>query len=160
MAQIAAPSLLAAATGILGSAWASGSIASFTLFGVPTALALPSQQAQIWHQLYLRGMGTMPKVAITVGLAYAYAAYDTASRRGKWQGFAAGAVLMVGIVPFTLTMRSTNETIINLAKGAATMSHGQVSDLLKKWATMNAIRALLPLAGAIVGSLTLWNNIA
>jgi hypothetical protein len=106
-------------------------------------------------------MGLMPKIAVTVGLSYAWAAYDTASRRGKWQGFAAGGALMVAIIPFTIIfMKSTNQALIGVATEAATMSGEQVAGLIKTWSSFNIVRATLPLVGAVVGSLTLWSNIA
>jgi hypothetical protein len=161
MAQFPTSSLVAVATGIIGSAWTSGAMASFTVFSMPTALDFPSQQAQLWNDLFVRGFAWMPKLAVTVGLSYAWAAYDTANRRGKWQGFIAGAALTAAIVPYTLVfMWSTNNALTNLATGAATASSTEhVAGLIRRWSQLNAVRSMLPLAGSVMGILTLWTNL-
>lgn len=137
-----------------------GSIASITLFGVPTARAVHTASPQIWHGMFTRGMNLMPKVAVAVALSYGYAAYDTRSRGGEWTGYLAAAGLVVSIVPFTLLFMSpTNSALIESAKGSSALAQTQVSDLIAKWGVLNLTRSLLPLAGAVTGFVTLLKNV-
>lgn len=105
-------------------------------------------------------MALMPKVAVTIALTYAYAAYDTRSRGGSWTGFLAAGGLVVSIVPFTLLfMAPTNTALINTVKGSSALSQTQVSELIQKWGFLNFTRSLLPLASAVTGLITLFNNV-
>lgn len=138
-----------------------GSIASITLFGVPTARAVQQSSAYIWHGMFLRGMNVMPKVAIAVGLSYGYAAYETHRVGGDWKGFLAAGGLVVSIVPFTLLfMSSTNASLISAAKGSSALAQAQVSQLIENWGYLNLARSLLPLAGAVTGLVTFLKNVS
>jgi len=127
------------------------------MFGVPAALAHPSSQASIWRALFTRGKATMPKVAVLISLAFAYAAFDSSRRHGwAWKGFVASAVLMAANVPFTIIfMSSTNAAILDAAAQTGTEASGrQVSAHIKRWAVLNVLRSLLPLASTIIGAVT------
>ncbi|KAG5751598.1 hypothetical protein H9Q69_010510 [Fusarium xylarioides] len=77
------PSLVATATGITGSAYASGFIASLSLAGIPAALQLSGPASvSVWQALFNRGFALMPKFAGTTAIAYLYAAY-TAHQQGR-----------------------------------------------------------------------------
>lgn len=72
------------------------------------------------------------------------------------------AVLTMGIAPFTaLVMSGTNERLIVLSEGKGAGVGGkekedvqgkEVRGLLEGWGRLNAVRSLLPLAGALVGA--------
>lgn len=70
--------------------------------------------------------------------------------------FWVAAALTVGIVPYTLIlMKSTNDKLHRFAKKAekeelSTYEIGESEQLLKRWGTLNAVRSLLPLTGAIL----------
>ncbi|RGP79853.1 hypothetical protein FLONG3_2033 [Fusarium longipes] len=147
------PSLLATATGITCSAWASGFIASLSLAGVPAALQLPApSSATAWQGLFNRGFALMPKFVVTTTAAYFYAAYTAQKRGHSWKSLVAGAVLTVSIVPFTLIfMESTNELLLKAAAGTLEASQEDVAKLIGRWGVLNLVRSLLPLAGAAVG---------
>ena len=111
--------------------------------------------------MFIRGMAIMPKVAITVGLSYAYAAYEARDRGGYWKGFLSAAGLVVAIIPFTLLfMNSTNAALIHSARGASTLTVAQESELVSKWGLLNLIRSFLPLTGAVTGLVTLLDNLS
>ncbi|KAF4121732.1 protein of unknown function (DUF1772) [Geosmithia morbida] len=155
------PSLIAATTGIVGSAWTSGAIASISLIGIPAYLSSPDTSAQIWATSYERGKNTMPKVAIAVALAYFYAAYDSHGRdaAGAWKGFLGAAGLVLVILPFTrAVMKPTNDSLHSIASGSSATPQIQSGGLLKKWSALNIIRSLFPLAGAALGFVTLLAN--
>jgi hypothetical protein len=138
-----------------------GSIASITLIGAPVAQSFPETTAQMWHGMFIRGMAVMPKVAITVGLSYAYAAYEARDRGGYWKGFLSAAGLVVAIIPFTLLfMSSTNAALIHSARGPSTLTVAQESELVSKWGLLNLIRSFLPLTGAVTGLVTLLDNLS
>lgn len=103
----------------------------------------------------------MPPVAVTVGLSYAYVAYESRSRGGYWTGFLSAAGFVVAIIPFTLlVMTPTNAALVACAKGASTLTVTQQSELVSKWGLLNLARSSLPLAGAITGLVTLLSNIS
>src|SRR5688572_27660887 len=130
-------------------------VASFTVFGVPTAKACPQSSIQIWYALFGLGKSIMPPVAGVVALSYAYAAWDARSQDKDWVGYLAAAGLMVSIVPFTIiVMSSTIDPLENAVLGSTTLSASQVADLMGTWGTQNIFRSLLPLSGAVVGFLT------
>lgn len=141
--QLTGPSLIAVATGIVGSAWASGTsnhprtpsflsisppfiafdlitdqscagaIASATFMGVSAAIDVPETTARSWRELYRRGANLMPKVAATVTLAYGYAAYDAYRAGGVWSGYAAAAGFVISIVPFTVFVMRYTNTCLH-----------------------------------------------
>jgi hypothetical protein len=108
----------------------------------------------------------MPKVAVPVALSYAYAAYDASSRvahAGGWTGFAVAGALVVGIVPFTLVGMSGVIGKLERAlegSGAEAKSHDETATLIKHWSSLNVLRSLLPLAGSVLGAVTLFNNLS
>ncbi|TQV98986.1 hypothetical protein V2A60_007322 [Cordyceps javanica] len=144
------PSLVAVATGIVGSVWTSGAIASLTLIGIPAALATPQSPGIVWNGLFTRGMAVMPKVAITTALCYLYGAYEARGERATRTHLAAAAGLVMSIIPFTLVfMRNTNEMLL---KGASeTVTSTATRELISKWGNLNLARSLLPLAAGILG---------
>ncbi|KAJ4261549.1 hypothetical protein NW762_006977 [Fusarium torreyae] len=154
------PSLVAIATGIAGSAWASGAIAALSLVGVPGALAAPSTSATVWQELFNRGIAIMPKFAVTTAVAYLYAAYAANQDGRGWKGLAAGAVLTVAIVPYTLVfMQPTNELLFKAAAGTLGASQDDVAKLIGRWGVLNLVRSLLPLAGTIAGFSALFQSL-
>ncbi|KAM4058051.1 hypothetical protein HRG_010994 [Hirsutella rhossiliensis] len=157
--QFSGPPLIAVATGIVGSAWASGAIVSFSV-AAPAAKAVPQTTAKVWSELYARGSSIMPKVASVVALSYAYAAYDVSARGGRWAGFAAAAAAVLSIVPFTLTCMSNTNAALH--KAAADAPDGPaaaaVPDLIDTWSLMNLARGLFPLVGTVLGLSTFLAN--
>ncbi|KAI6783153.1 uncharacterized protein J7T54_000655 [Emericellopsis cladophorae] len=159
--QYSTPSLLAVATGLLGSAWASGTIASMSLVGMPTAMSAPNDSVYIWHGIFTRGMNVMPKVAILIAAAYSYVAYDARHRGVNWKGYLAAGGAVLFIIPFTLLfIAGTNATLISASKGATVLSRGRASELIGKWSVLNLGRSLFPLAGAIIGLSTFLGNLS
>lgn len=94
----------------------------------------------------------MPKVAITVAMAYSYAAYEANNQDKSWGIFlaAAGSVLLV--VPFTLVFMSrTNRALIGLADGSLNPAGVHAADLISSWGHLNAVRSVLPFIGSVLG---------
>ncbi|PTB45078.1 uncharacterized protein TrAFT101_000547 [Trichoderma asperellum] len=156
--QLSGPSLVAVATGVVGSAWLSGAIMSFSIGGAPAAAAVQQSSAKIWAELYKRGAASMPKFAVGTALAYFVAAYDAYGDGRAWGSYLGAAGLTLSIVPFTLTvMKKTNGLLHDEAKKDANendISVARVNGLLDRWTTLNLIRGSLPLAGTILGLFT------
>lgn len=173
--SIPLPSLVATATGITGSAYASGKtiksdvrhsliflgfIASLSLAGITAALQLSGPPAvSVWQVLFNRGFALMPKFAGTTAIAYLYAAYTAHQQGRNWKGLAASAALTVSIVPFTIIfMSSTNDLLFKASAGTFDASQEDVATLIGRWGVLNLVRSLLPLAGAALGFSTLFSE--
>ncbi|KAF4465199.1 hypothetical protein FALBO_7968 [Fusarium albosuccineum] len=158
--QLPLPSLLATATGITGSAWASGAIAALSLVGIPAALSAPSTSATVWASIFNHGVAIVPKFAGTAAIAYLFAAYDAHQNGRSWKGLVAGAVLTVAIVPYTMVfMTPTNNLLLGAAQETLAASKEEVARLIGKWSTLNLIRSLFPLAGTVAGFRALSQNL-
>ncbi|KAM0286492.1 hypothetical protein ACHAQH_000918 [Verticillium albo-atrum] len=158
------PYLTAVATGVVGAAWTSGTIAGLSIIGCPAALDLPHHlSAGVWKGLYDYGVATMPKFAATTAAVYLYAAYESRRRSTKgngFLGFVAAAALTVSIVPFTIFfMRETNAQLI-LAAGDSSpqQASARIVELIGHWKALNLGRSLLPLVGAVVGAVSFFNT--
>ncbi|EPS36308.1 hypothetical protein H072_10178 [Dactylellina haptotyla CBS 200.50] len=152
MMEISAPSLLAVTTGLLGSAWASGAMASLTITGIPAAKAFPETAAQTWAIIFAKGLLTIPPTAVSAGLLYGYAAWDASGRpNGQQSYFTTAAFLSAGVVPFTLIfLNDTNIKLQAVADGVSVLSEASVLALADKWGSLNLIRSLLPLSATLV----------
>ncbi|KAF4981234.1 hypothetical protein FZEAL_2922 [Fusarium zealandicum] len=158
--QLPLPSLLATATGITGSAWASGAIAGLSLVGIPAALSAPSDSAIVWASIYNHGVSIMPRLAGTTAIAYLYAAYDAYRHDRSWKGFVAGALLTVAIVPYTVVfMSGTNDLLHAAAQGTLGASQNEVAKLIGRWGALNLARSLFPLIGTVAGFLGLFQTV-
>ncbi|RDA86408.1 hypothetical protein CP532_6494 [Ophiocordyceps camponoti-leonardi (nom. inval.)] len=168
MLRFSAPPLIAVATGIVGSAWASGCIMAFSIAAPAVAKTSPdaASTAQVWRELYSRGANLMPKVVTAIALCYAYTAYDVRSRGGHWAGFVAAACSALSIVPYTFTvMKGTNAALHQEAAAAAAAARGVSADrgsrvygLVDNWAGLNFARGMLPLVATVLGIKSFLDN--
>ncbi|KAF1730636.1 Noranthrone monooxygenase [Beauveria bassiana] len=150
--------VVAVATGIIGSAWASGTIASLSIIGIPTALSTPGSPTVVWNGIFTRGMALMPKVAAVTSLCFLYGAYSSRGQRES-KTFLSAAGLGVCIVPFTLVfMAKTNQLLLGSLKATSASSAVETARLISKWGTLNMIRSLFPLAAGILGLWGLYDN--
>ncbi|KAL6893279.1 hypothetical protein GGI43DRAFT_176188 [Trichoderma evansii] len=157
--QLSGPSLVAVATGVVGSAWLSGAIMSFSIGAAPAAAAVPQFSAKIWAEVYKRGAASMPKFALGTALAYLVAAYDAYGDGRAWGSYLGAAGLTLSIVPFTLTvMKYTNGLLHEEARNDGgeknDITKARVNSLLNHWIALNLIRGSLPLAGTLLAGFT------
>ncbi|KAF3921756.1 hypothetical protein AA313_de0200186 [Arthrobotrys entomopaga] len=154
MTGISVSPLLAVATGLLGSTWASGAMASLTIMGIPAAKAFPKTAAQTWAVLFARGLAVIPPTAVGAALLYGYGAWGASNQPqgGQWDCFAIAAAFSAGVVPFTLVfMKDTNDRLLRAASdGVSVLSDGAVLGLVDKWAWLNLVRSMLPLTASLV----------
>ncbi|KAF7561944.1 hypothetical protein G7046_g2192 [Stylonectria norvegica] len=159
--QLPTPSLVAIATGVVGSAWVSGGMASLSLFAIPAALASPETAARAWGVIFNRGIAVLPPLAVASAVGYLYAAYRTRQDGGIWKGFAVAAALTVGIVPYTMIfLNGINYVLLDFLKGTKVLEQGDVLRLVGRWGVLNLGRCLFPLAGAIAGAITYRGNVS
>ncbi|KAF1932181.1 DUF1772-domain-containing protein [Didymella exigua CBS 183.55] len=150
--------------GFAGAAWLSGTIASLSLVSVPAVTkslkedGLSAAHAvKVWRNNFDFGKGLAPPVALATASSLAFCGWTARNTRatGLKDGrlFFLSAALTIAIVPFTIIfMGSTNAKLLSLAKKEElTASEGQDGEaLLNKWASINGVRSLLPLAGAVL----------
>ncbi|KAM0258221.1 hypothetical protein ACHAQJ_003989 [Trichoderma viride] len=162
--HLSGPSLVAVATGVIGSAWLSGAIMSASILGAPAAAAVPQTSAKVWSEVYNRGAASMPKFAVGTALAYLVAAYDSYGTGRAWGGYLGAVACTISIVPFTLAvMKGTNGQLHDEAKKDVSeqseASVARVNGLLDRWITLNFIRGSLPLAGTILGAFAFLHDV-
>lgn len=110
--------------------------------------------------MFENGKTQNPPIAVAVAASFFYLAWSVRSGAPLFKQtaysrsglFSAAAVLTLGIVPYTiLTMKSTNDALLEKAKSAPEISDTETSRLIEKWTALNAIRGYLPLTAAAVG---------
>nr|A0A411PQQ5.1 RecName: Full=Anthrone oxygenase AgnL2; AltName: Full=Agnestins biosynthesis cluster protein L2 [Paecilomyces divaricatus]QBG38886.1 anthrone oxidase [Paecilomyces divaricatus] len=159
----------AQATAVVTGSFLSGAMISLSLMAVPVLLDTTTEPTQLffqWRRMYHYGHQVLPTMAVATTLLYAY----TASKRRRaqkpsWAVFALAGTITVSMIPFTwLCMVPTNNVLFGLE--AATrlgepsgMGIEEAQALLVKWSWLHFTRSLMPLMGAILGSLgeTVWN---
>lgn len=161
--KLSGPPLVLVATGVIGSAWLSGAIISFSIGGAPAAAAVNQSSAKIWAELYKRGAASMPKFAVGTSLAYILAAYSAYGNGGPWGSYLGASACVLSIVPFTLTaMKDVNGSLHEEADREASeetqVSTVRVKGLLDRWITLNLVRGLLPLAGTALGCFAFYHE--
>lgn len=112
---------------------------------------------KLWRNTFELGKGLAPPIALATASSLAFCGWTTRNIRtsGLKDGrlFFVASVLSVAIVPYTLIfMKSTNDKLLSLAKKEElTASESQDGEaLLKRWVSLNGVRSLLPLAGAVL----------
>ncbi|POR35796.1 Uncharacterized protein TPAR_04006 [Tolypocladium paradoxum] len=130
-----------------------GAITTISFISLPAIKAVPEASGQVWTEMYARGASSMPKIGAAVAVSYLYAAYDTHSRGGRWEGFAVAAACVASMVPFTLiVMKGTNDKLHKAAKDGVKGTDPHMASAMNTWGVLNFTRGLLPFAGAILGA--------
>lgn len=114
--------------------------------------------AEQWAGIYNRGKVLGPQVAVLSLLGYGFLAYQrgVVEARPGWGNFVGAAALTLSIVPFTeIFMGATNQALLTTADGTSVLGEAAVKELLVRWKDLNLVRALFPLAGAVMGLFTL-----
>nr|ADN06238.1 hypothetical protein [Passalora arachidicola] len=133
---------------------------SLFLLTIPVILettTAPRQLLHQWHRIFYRGHIQGPLISIVTGLLYSYAAYQRSLRGQAWKPFALSAAVTVAMIPFTwVFMAGVNNALFRAV--AVTEEGGQgdwkeAEGLVRSWGAWNAVRALFPLSGAVLGLL-------
>lgn len=117
----------------------------------------------LWAAQFRAGFALAPPIAILTASSLVFcgwsaggSATSAANLRGGKTGarlFYVAAALTVAIVPFTVAfMGRTNEKLLGMeAREVLSQSEGREGvEALGRWVALNAVRSLLPLAGAVV----------
>ncbi|KAJ5673877.1 DUF1772-domain-containing protein [Penicillium macrosclerotiorum] len=169
MASYPAGFRVAQAIGISGAAWLSGNIAALSM-NVTPALLQSWQEDNIpltflvkqWRNIYENGKSQNPPIAAAAGISFVYLAWSVRCRAPQSKPtllnrsalFSAAAVLVIGIIPYTiLTMSTVNNSLLQKALSTSELVEAETASLIERWTTLNTLRSILPLAGAICGIL-------
>lgn len=121
----------------------------------------PKQLIQQWSRIYHHGHIKGPMIATVTGATFAFAAWAKGAAGQPWRVFATAGLVTVSIVPYTLTvMRNINNTLFFVeyeTRKGRDPSWAEAVQLVNRWGKLNAIRALIPLTGGVLGLLGLCN---
>lgn len=134
---------------------------SLALVAAPVLLDTSMEAAQLfaqWARLYHYGHQIMPTIAIGTLLLYAYTCTQKRAAKRPWGLLALAGAMTISIVPFTwIVMVPTNDELFRLEAVSKTdplvLGLSGAKELVVKWTWLHAARSLLPLAGAILGTL-------
>jgi noranthrone monooxygenase len=130
------------------------------LLTIPVLLETTHQTSQILHQwscVFYSGHRKGPAISIATGMIYGLAAWSKHAAGSPWRVFALAGVMTVSMVPYTwIFMQSTNNALFRAearSKSGNEGTWGEAERLVTAWNRLNAVRALFPLTGAILGML-------
>ena len=119
----------------------------------------PSQLLQQWRSTFLRGHTKGPALSIATGTLYAVAAwYRHVAGNAYWRVFAVAGATTVSMIPYTwIVMMSTNNALFSAVdaskEGQGAINWAEAETLVVRWSRLNAVRALFPFSGAVIGML-------
>lgn len=133
---------------------------SLSLMAVPVLLDTTTNASQLFHQwvrMYHYGHQVLPTAAVGTFLLYSYTSIKKRKANKSWGIFLLAGVTTLSILPFTwVFMLSTNNELFRLesVSKAEPLVKGVVEakELVVKWSWLHFTRSLLPLAGAIIGT--------
>lgn len=138
---------------------------SLTFIAVPVFLDTTIDASLLfsqWRRMYHYGHQTMPVLAVGTFILYAFTCIKRYRvRRKPWCIFALAAATTVSMLPFTwICMASTNNELFRLEEASKTqpllMGLTEGKRLLTAWNWLHFTRSLLPLSGAILGTLGMF----
>ncbi|KAJ4374642.1 hypothetical protein N0V86_007515 [Didymella sp. IMI 355093] len=154
---------IAQALGITASGYLLGSNASLSLIAVPAVMQAPAPlAAKQWYTVLTKGGSYGKPLAIISGLASAYVAYNQDTSSLPFKLNVAAAILIPGIVPFTLAfivplnnkleerMRQLESTSLeDKAVEVGVAEEETTHALIDRWGVLNLARAGLIAAGVL-----------
>ncbi|MCJ1484078.1 hypothetical protein MMC06_004246 [Schaereria dolodes] len=159
--------------GIVLAGGISGTILGIQPLTLPSFLLAPTPLLlRQWNTTYENGKRLSPPIAATSASSFAYLAYRSLnsqlpSDNLKGKLYAAAAVAVISIVPYTILFMATinskliakNEELIRRSDPKEEHIDGGESakELVDRWGALNLVRGLFPLVGAILG---VWASIS
>jgi hypothetical protein len=139
----------------------SGAMMSLCLVAVPVFLDTTTEAAQLfvqWARMYHYGHRVLPAMAICTLLLYGYTCTKKRGAKRPWGLFALAGATTVSIIPFTwIFMVPTNNELFRLEAASKAeplvLEISGAKELVVKWTWLHFTRSLLPLGGAILGTL-------
>lgn len=134
---------------------------SLSLIAIPVLLDTTTQAPQLFHQwvrMYHYGHQVLPTMAVATFSLYSYTSIRRRSAKKSWGVFALAGVTTLAMLPFTwLFMVPTNNELFRLEEVSKVEPSGlevaEAKMLVMRWGWLHFARSLLPLAGALLGSL-------
>ncbi|KAB8219485.1 hypothetical protein BDV33DRAFT_204400 [Aspergillus novoparasiticus] len=152
------------ATAVVMGSFMSGAMMSVYGLAMPAFLQTITQSGQLvgyQRRLYLIGTTKGRVLGLTTTLLYASVSVHQYWTGKPWLVSAAAGVTTISLVPFTeIVMAPTNDALDRLeteTNSGAVVSWAETKQLVRRWDRFNAVRALFPLAGAVLGGLQLVN---
>ena len=139
---------------------------SLSLMAIPVLLDTTSQAPQLFHQwvrMYHYGHQVLPTMAVGTFFLYSYTSMKKRSARKSWGVLAMAGVTTLSILPFTwIFMVPTNNELFRL-EGISkaeplVMGITGAKELVVKWSWLHFTRSLLPLVGAIMGTVATFGK--
>jgi Domain of unknown function (DUF1772) len=136
-----------------------GAMMSLSLITMPVLLNTSLSTAQLcseWSQMYLRGRGLLPALAVMTFAMYAYT-YAKEQRPKSSKALILAGGMTIAIAPFTwIVLTPTNNKLFalqaeNQAMTALSSSVEPARKLIIEWTRLHLMRSLLPLFGAATG---------
>ncbi|KAH7396386.1 hypothetical protein BKA66DRAFT_455027 [Pyrenochaeta sp. MPI-SDFR-AT-0127] len=139
----------------------SGAMMSLSIITMPVLVNTPLSTAQlcsVWSQIYVRGRGLLPALAIVTCAMYGYVYTRQKSPRPSKALLLAGGIT-IAIAPFTwIALAPTNNQLFalhseNRAMTAFSVGAEPAKELIVEWSYLHLVRSTLPLFGAAIGLL-------
>ena len=134
-----------------------GAMMNLFLLTIPLLLETSTSTTHLlrqWNLVFYKGHVQGPSISIATGLTHAFAAWRSGDKR-----FAIAGAITVSMIPYTwIFMRNVNNGLFAASEWADEIKEGsneRVRQLVNTWSRFNAVRALFPLAGAILGMILL-----
>ncbi|CAK1361649.1 unnamed protein product [Cercospora beticola] len=144
------------AIAVITGSFLSGTIMSLFLLTIPVITKNTSEGPHLirqWSDIFHSGHRKGPGIAIATAVLYAFGAYTKNSEGQSYGIFLAAAATTVSMIPYTwVFMKRTNDALFAAEENGRTDIY-DASALVQSWNRLNAIRALFPLAGAVLGML-------
>lgn len=138
---------------------------SLSLMAVPVLLDTTTHAPQLFHEwtrMYHYGHQVLPTMAVGTFMLHGYTALRRRGAKRSWGIFLLAGITTISMLPFTwLIMVPTNNELFRLEAVSraepTVMGIEGARELVVRWTWMHFARSLLPLAGAIMGTLgTFW----
>lgn len=134
---------------------------SLSLMAVPVLLDTTTQAPQLFHQwarMYHYGHQVLPTMAVGTFLLYSYTSMKKRRAKKSWGVLTLAGVTTLSILPFTwIFMVPTNNELFRLEalSKVEPLVKGidEAKELVVKWSWLHLTRSLLPLIGAILGTI-------
>lgn len=139
---------------------------SLSLMAVPVLLETTTEAPQLlfqWVRMYHYGHQVLPTMAVGTFLLYSYTCIKRSRAKKPWAVFALAGVTTISMLPFTwFVMVPTNNELFRLEVASKVeplvMGILGAKELVVKWSWLHFTRSLMPLAGAVLGTVgTFWN---
>lgn len=139
---------------------------SLSLIAVPVLLDTTTNASQLftqWTRLYHYGHQVMPTAAVGTFLLYSYISIikqrsaNNNNNNKSWGVFLLAGLTTLSIVPYTwIFMLPTNNELFRL-EGVSKVDPlvrgvEEAKELVVKWSWLHFTRSLLPLVGAVIGT--------